>query len=217
MEELGTRLMDSLAASKPPNSTPENQMPQQTFPENEITAKSSLGNSFNVQSHLKSVALAAISVLLERETEEVALSNPMFDAIDKIFIERVYPLLISLFLEASRRDSSSFLRTECSLSEQVAEILIHVFEENRAHLRRILSKMADHGSIPRVSGVDWRINHCNPNELSYFINLETINGENGQRGKLGFVCNVEELQNLVASIKEACTSAERLANGANPS
>ncbi|KAL4193079.1 hypothetical protein AMTRI_Chr06g175120 [Amborella trichopoda] len=77
-----------------------------------------------------------------------------------------------------------------------------------------MSKLAGLDSISRVSSVDWRIDHCNFNELSYFINLETINGE---KAKLGFVCNIEELQDLVASIKEACKSVERLANSANPS
>ena len=167
-------------------------------------------------SNLQALAEAAIQVILQRLTEESALSSPSLDAIQDIhLIKRTYSALVCIYLEAARRDLSSsqfrtYLTTNCGLADSASTPLCDLLSQHKHDLREALSRTANHSYIRRLIGVDWRLDYCvsasedkDMKELLYFVGLKT------SESMVEMACTVEQLQDMVAQLKDACKAAER--------
>eukprot|EP01018_Ginkgo_biloba_P010234 Gb_41094 [translate_table: standard] len=179
--------------------------------------RSSSGNDDN----LRALATAAISVIAEHRTEESALSGAPFDAMDVDFIKRTYSALVCVYLEAAHKDLStqqllSYLRADCGLSDSTSTMLCDLFVDSKQELRKVLSRTANHSYLRQVTGVDWKLDYCvstsedkDAKELLYFLGLKTLDTPTDSNGNIEFVCSVEQLQDLVVRLKDACKSVER--------
>jgi len=179
------------------------------------------GDSSATPQNLVAVARAAISVVLQHQTEEPAFSAPSFHEIPVDLTKQTYSALVCIYLEAARRDLSShqflsYLTQRCALSDPVSSPLGDLFLENKQELRKLLARTANHAPLARLTGVDWRLDYCLSasedkacKELLYFVGLKTLDSTTPSEGNLEFVCTVEQLQDLVGQLKDACKSVER--------
>ncbi|KAG6545268.1 hypothetical protein Mapa_013381 [Marchantia paleacea] len=173
------------------------------------------------ESQVEALGIAALAVILGLEREDTALVCPAFEEMDVDVIKRTYSALVCLFLEAAKNDRSQsevvlFLRSECGFAEARGDLIAHLFTGKKDDLRGLLSQTANHSYLPHLEGVEWRLEYCVPapdnpavRELLYRVCLKTINREDGREDKLEFVASVEELQDLVSRLKDACKSVER--------
>lgn len=188
--------------------------------EDAISALSAIDSSCD-DSHLKALGVAALAVILGLEREDTALVGPAFEEMDVDFIKRTYSALTCVFLEASKSDLSeteilSFLKSECGFSEGKGAIVSRLFAERKDELRGLLSQTATHSYLPQLEGVEWNLEYCVPSpdngavrELLYRVGLKLINREDGLEERIEFMASVEELQELVSTLKDACKSVER--------
>ncbi|GLJ31086.1 hypothetical protein SUGI_0622200 [Cryptomeria japonica] len=170
---------------------------------------------------LEALARAAIAVILEEKSEESALSPSLGG--DIVLIKRSYSALVCIFLEAARTDLSSphflaFLTNDCSLPASTAAPLCDLLAQHKPQLRRALLPTANHTYLKRLTGVEWRLDYCvsasqdkGLKELLYFLGLKTldVHSASPSEGTLEFACTVEQLQDLLAQLKDACKALER--------
>lgn len=178
-------------------------------------------NSSATPENLRAMARAALSVVLQHETEESAFSAPPFHEIPVDLIKQTYSALVCIYLEAARRDLSShqfllYLTQRCALSDPASKPLGDLFMENKQELRKLLCRSAHHSSLARLTGIDWRLDYCVSasedqacKELLYFLGLKILDSTMPSEDNLEFVCTVEQLQDLVGQLKDACKSVER--------
>lgn len=173
---------------------------------------------------LEALARAALSVLLGAEREDTALVDPVLEEMNVDLIKKLYSGFVCLFVEAAKNDLSSkelcaFLRSECGVAQDRGELLSHLFANKKEELRTRLSLTANYSHLPQLSGVDWRLEYRTSSssdeggpvrELVYHLSLKTRErDDDGELRKLDFSCSVEQLQDLVSQLKDACKSVER--------
>ncbi|KAG0581447.1 hypothetical protein KC19_4G252600 [Ceratodon purpureus] len=182
---------------------------------------------------LQAMAAAVASVLMGLQREHAALDGPIFEQLEVDLIKSLYSALACLFVEAAKSDASArslvaFLRGKCGVSEAQAGIVGEVFGDAKERLRKELGRTGDYSSISRVKGVDWRLEYrvgsaeedgeedherVPPRrDLLYHVVLKTAEKADGGEvnGKTAFVCSVEQLQDLVLTLKDACKAVERV-------
>jgi hypothetical protein len=181
-------------------------------------------------SELEALARAVNSVLVDSQREDVALNSPVLEKMDVDLIKTAYSALVCLFVEAAKNNVSEksvvmFLWSECGVPEPQGKLVAEVFESKKEALRRVMSRTGNWSSIPRLVGVDWRLEYRvlssteiqdhPPRELLYHCAMKTaekqmvtLDGETD--GKIDFVCSVEQLQDLVSTLKDACKAVERV-------
>ena len=99
-----------------------------------------------------------------------------------------------------------------------AGYLIGIVNRERDTIRELLLKTTFH--FQKVLDVQWRVDHSvrtkyqdQIGEPSFLISIITAGGEgapDGQRQEVKFACSKEELQDLVAKLKDACTQVDRI-------
>lgn len=181
-------------------------------------------------SELQALAQAVNSVLVDSQREDVALNSPVLEKMDVDLIKMAYSALVCLFVEAAKNNVSeksvvTFLWSECGVPEPRGKLVAEIFESKKEALRRVMSRTGNWSSIPRLVGVDWRLEYRvlsstefqdhPPRELLYHCAMKTagkqtvtLDGETD--GKIDFVCSVEQLQDLVSTLKDACKAVERV-------
>lgn len=166
----------------------------------------------------RALAEAVVSVLVSEQREDAALDAPVFEALEVDLIKRLYSALACLFVEAAKSDASvklvaAFLCGQCGLTEARAEVVAVVFGNGKDRLRAELTRTGDYSSISRLTAVDWRLQHRvgkeGERDLLYHVVLKTGEPSGHASGKSAFVCSVEQLQDLVATLKDACKAVER--------
>lgn len=167
---------------------------------------------------VEALASAVVAVLSSTQREDEVLDVPVLEALEVDLIKRLYSALACLFAEASKLDASAitlttFLSGKCGVPEAQAEVAARVFATGKEQLRAELARTANFSSIDRLSGVDWRLQHRvsddGTRDLVYHVELKT-SGE-----PVTFMCTVEQLQDLVYSLKDACKAVERSAHQAD--
>lgn len=161
---------------------------------------------------VEAVAKAVVAVLLSVQREDAALGLPVLDALEVDLIKRLYSALACLFVEAAKSNVSAkavaaFLCGTCGVAEAQAQVVAGVFGNGKEQLRAELARTGGHySSIARLTGVDWRLQYrvaSHNRDLLYHVVLKTTSGNNT------FVCSVEQLHDLVSSLKDACKAVER--------
>ncbi|XP_024370384.1 uncharacterized protein [Physcomitrium patens] len=184
---------------------------------------------------IEAFAGAAQSVLLSLQREDAALDGPIFEQIEVDLIKKLYSALACLFVEAAKSNASEgslvkFLSGRSGVSESQAEIVARIFVDGKERLRKDLSRTGDFSSISRLKGVDWRLEyrvasgdegeeqgtgpHRAPprRDLLYHVVLKTGEKVEGgeANGQAAFACSVEQLQDMVSTLKDACKAVERI-------
>lgn len=184
---------------------------------------------------VQALAGAVASVLTGAQREDTALDAPVFEQLDVDLIKALYSALACLFAEAARNDTPArsvveFLLGKCGVAEPQAGIVAEVYADAKERLRKELGRTGGHSSIARLRGVDWRLEyrivssedgdrHEEDREpvpprrdLLYHVVMKTADkAEDGEvNGKTAFVCSVEQLQDLVSTLKDACRAVERV-------
>lgn len=193
--------------------------------EDAVNALSLLISNANA-SQVGALATAVLSVLLHQHSEEDALSDPaLYEELHVDFIKRTYSALVCVFLEAAKNDLSSsdlsaFLTTDCGLLHHQhhasVDALCSAFHEHKGDLRRSLSVTANHTYLPHLLGVDWSLQYCVSSsqdravrEFLYHVRFKTLDPSTGKEDRMEVVCSVDELQDLVSHLRDACKCAER--------
>lgn len=169
---------------------------------------------------IQALAGAVVSVLLSLQREDAALDAPVFEQLEVDVIKQLYSALACLFVEAAKNDASTkslvvFLCGKCGVSEPQAEVVAGVFGNGKERLRAELGRTGDYSSIAHLKGVDWRLQYRvaeredeAQRDLLYHVVLKTDEGGESN-AKTAFVCSVEQLQDLVSTLKDACKAVER--------
>ena len=182
---------------------------------------------------VQALAGAVASVVVGLQREDAALDVPIFEQLEVDLIKTLYSALTCLFVEAAKNDASvrsvgAFLRGRCGVPEAQAGVVAEVFGNAKERLRKELGRTGDYSSLSRLKGVDWRLeyrvasveeggedDHERPpprRDLLYHVVLKTAEKADGGEvdGKTAFVCSVEQLQDLVLTLKDACKAVERV-------
>merc|ERR1712136_318509 len=123
--------------------------------------------------------------------------------------------LATLLLEAAKRDASGrdvLDLLENLVDEPRAERLVKKYEDSKARLRLMLGSIGS--CFTQINDVHWTLDYvvkgsyqeCH-GEPRFTIGLTGLMGE-----EIKFICNSEELQDLVSKLKNACRSLEKFAS-----
>jgi polycomb group RING finger protein 4 len=149
---------------------------------------------------------------IDSESLEKALAAMKTDALKT---KQLYTALLNLAYEAARHDAklqeiSSLV--DDRLSSDRLEVFVGLFE---AHKAKIRSQLARSGmSFPNIVDIDWRLDYyIQNNQLEqirtpvYFITLTTQKADT-TRSTVEFTASLEQLQDLLAHVKNACNAAK---------
>jgi len=124
----------------------------------------------------------------------------------------------SLLLEASKHDADttalSHILEECKfLPDRISQITT-VYEKSKPLIRSMLSQIGT--TPPHIVDVSWRLDYSmKSNVISrgsqpvYLINLKTQQADDSKDIQLS--CSLDQLQDLVGKLRDACKSLERTA------
>eukprot|EP01113_Clastostelium_recurvatum_P022482 TRINITY_DN2684_c0_g1_i1.p1 TRINITY_DN2684_c0_g1~~TRINITY_DN2684_c0_g1_i1.p1 ORF type:complete len:196 (+),score=43.04 TRINITY_DN2684_c0_g1_i1:17-604(+) len=167
----------------------------------------------------KSLTDFSFGVLMRQKTEADMLSSLGDKSVDPIAVKQGFSALISFILEASKLNSDASVLSSVLEEHRVSSSRITYLSERyaalRGPLRKLLSAISFH--FPSIVDVDWRLDYfIKANSIEkinvpvYRIALKTEEGE-GQTGTVEFACSMEQLQDLVAKLKDAVKQIERSA------
>lgn len=134
-----------------------------------------------------------------------------------------YAILTLLFLAIKYDLDNQNLRALLEshrISDLAIEELVNVYEKNKASLR--IKNLTTGLDLPHITNVEWKLTcdikssqlDSNDGALNFRINLGRFKEITGERESIAeFVCNVEELQLLIARLKEIERHCEKVANG----
>ncbi|XP_011606090.1 COMM domain-containing protein 3 isoform X1 [Takifugu rubripes] len=159
---------------------------------------------------------ASFRSLLSSHGDSSVLDQPELKQVDQIQVKQSHAAATTFILEAVRhcadRSTISSCLEELSFSTERIEIINSTYQTHKKDLEHLLMSI---GSCPpRVNDVSWRLQHHiknahldRVNEPFYTISLKTEN--QGSLEDINFTCTVEQLQDLLAKLKDAAKSVER--------
>lgn len=100
---------------------------------------------------------------------------------------------------------ASFLETEHGLNPGAASAIAGTAEKHRKRISADLAELSTATSLPRLRSVEWRLDVRTDRakraaEPHFHVDLKP---------GASFACNLEEMQDLVATLKDACLSMKR--------
>jgi len=124
----------------------------------------------------------------------------------------------SLLLEASKHDTDvtalGHILEECKLLPDRISHITSIYEKNRPLIRSMLSQIGT--NPPHIVDVSWRLDYYMKSNLVsrgsqpvYLINLKTEQA--GSTKDIQLACSLDQLQDLVGKLRDACKSLERTA------
>lgn len=104
---------------------------------------------------------------------------------------------------------------ECQFSSARSQAFLTAFLQRKPALRTLLSKTAF--SFAHIVDVSWRVDYYIKSNLQekigapvYFISLKLLPPDQDEIQTLQFTASLQELQDLVSKLQEACKQVERL-------
>lgn len=170
----------------------------------------------------QAAALARVTVedVLVRGGDATALlaGEASLRGLDARTVKHAHAAVATLFLEAARQHYDDELMGSLlaeHFAPREATVLGDLFRSRRDELRALLRATAFH--LPHVVDVEWRMDFQlrsaaleRIDQCHWLVTLRTL--ENGGRpADVRFACNREELQDLLAKLRDAVAAAERLA------
>jgi len=163
---------------------------------------------------LAQAAIRAASLSINSDEEARLLDE--CKSTDKLTVKNLYSALVNLALEAAKMnalegDLAGIL--DRRLSKEFQQIFLKHFEANVEAIRAQLARISSSG-LSRVVEIDWRLDYYVQNNILehirrpvYFISLTTQEPD-GSLKKVEFQASLEELQDLLGSLKDAANAVK---------
>ncbi|XP_032222436.2 COMM domain-containing protein 3 [Nematostella vectensis] len=167
------------------------------------------------------LVMSACDILLKRKDEDVLHDNDELSSVDAAVLKQSYAGIVTLALEAAKTNSDtpqiSSLLEDCKWGSERINYFTSLYEEIKPELEAELSSIGS--SFPHIVDVDWRLdyyiknNHMEKvNQPTYLITLKTEETNKSKGKDIQFSCSMEQLQDLVGKLRDACKTMERVAN-----
>lgn len=168
----------------------------------------------------RNLVQVTVEILLKKKSEESLKSDEDISSVDAAALKQAYAGLVTLILEAVKMDcdssSISSMLEDCKWSSDRIEYFTKHFLECKPELEALLARTGS--SFPHVVDVDWRLDYYiknnqmeKVNKPTYLITLKTEEAGKSEGKDVQFSCSMEQLQDLVGKLKDACKSIERAA------
>ncbi|CAH3179011.1 unnamed protein product [Porites lobata] len=160
-----------------------------------------------------------MDILLMKKNEESLKSDEDVASVDAAALKQAYAGLVTLILEAVKMDCDSpsiiaSLLEDCKWGSDRIDYFSKHFLECKPELEALLAGTGS--SFPHIVDVDWRLDYYiknnqmdKVNKPTYLITLKTEEAGKSQGKDVQFSCSMEQLQDLVGKLKDACKSIER--------
>ena len=171
------------------------------------------------------VASALISATLDVACGKTApaaiLATKALAGVDKLILKQAHAAVAAALLAAAKDDAdaetveANFVdaRVPAAIAKSAGELYAAAKDRLRTELLAHVSSVRR----PRIVDVEWRLDYYlksnaveRVNIPVYFVKLITVDGD-GKQGKVEFTCSIEELQDLIASLRDATKQTERTA------
>ncbi|XP_038126416.1 COMM domain-containing protein 3 [Cyprinodon tularosa] len=154
--------------------------------------------------------------LLASRADPAILDQPELKHIDRIQVKQIHAALATFILEAVKhnadKSSISSCLEELTFSPERLELFFTTHQKHKKEVESLLSSIGRR--LPHVHDVSWRLQYQMKNgqldkinEPFYLISLNTEN--EGSPEDVNFTCTTEQLQDLVAKLKDAAKSVEK--------
>ena len=166
----------------------------------------------------KKLVEIAFDIILEKKDETSFEASNTLDSVNPGTLKEAYYGLVTLVIEAVKTDSSitdiSTYLEECKWDSDRIEFFNKVFSGARPHIQALLSSTRT--VFPHIVDVDWRLDYYVKNKYldkvnnpTYLISLKTEESSKNGYSDVQFSCSMEQLQDLVGKLKDACKSLEK--------
>ncbi|XP_006817084.1 COMM domain-containing protein 3-like [Saccoglossus kowalevskii] len=156
--------------------------------------------------------------LLKDSTDTSVLDDEGLSNVDRAVLKLCFASLVTLVLEAAKHDSDastiSTILEDCKFTADRIDILNKIFISKKPEIQALLSNIGH--TPPHIVDVDWRLdfylknNHVDKvNEPVYMVTLKTEEGGQEETKDVQFACSMEQLQDLVGKLKDACKNLEK--------
>jgi len=159
----------------------------------------------------------ATTAILLHDLPPTDFSQTVGSGSDPIIIKQGHAAITALFLEGAKLNADpsvlSGVLEEHKIVQARQEHLIAKYTEAKPQLRKLLSQTLFHP--PKIVDVDWRLDYfLKANSVEkiniplYRIVLQTTN-KDGVTAPVEFACTLEQLQDLVAKLRDATKQIDR--------
>jgi len=164
---------------------------------------------------------ATIDVICGKTAPMAILATSALSSVDKLILKQAHAAVAAALLAAAKEDAdaetveSTFVdaRVPAGIAKSAADLYSAAKDRLRTELLAHVSSVRR----PRIVDVEWRLDYyLKSNSVErinvpvYFVKLITVDSE-GKPGKVEFTCSIEELQDLIASLRDATKQTERTA------
>ncbi|MED6251442.1 hypothetical protein ATANTOWER_030851 [Ataeniobius toweri] len=154
--------------------------------------------------------------LLSSRADPTVLDQAELKHIDRIQLKQIHAAVTTFILEAVKHNADKSTISSCleelTFSTERTEIFFSTYQKHKKDVERLLSSIGRHPA--QVNDVSWRLQYHmkngqldKTNEPFYLISLNTEN--EGSSEDINFTCTTEQLQDLVAKLKDAAKSVEK--------
>lgn len=168
----------------------------------------------------RSLVQLTLDILLKKKSDDCLANDEDIISVDNASLKQGYAGLVSLILEAVKMDSDlstiSSMLEDCKWATDRIEYFFKCFQDCKPEMEALLSRTGS--SFPHIVDVDWRLDYYiknnqmeKVNKPMYLITLKTEESGKAQGKDVQFSCSMEQLQDLVGKLKDACKSIERAA------
>lgn len=162
-----------------------------------------------------------MDILLKRKSEDGLKNDEDIASVEAATLKQAYAGLVTMILEAVKVDcdssSISSVLEDCKWGSDRIEYFTKHFLDCKPDLEALLARTGS--SFPHVVDVDWRLDYYiknnqmdKVNKPTYLITLKTEEPGKKQGKDVQFSCSMEQLQDLVGKLKDACKSIEKTAS-----
>uniref|UniRef100_A0A147B4F8 COMM domain-containing protein 3 n=1 Tax=Fundulus heteroclitus TaxID=8078 RepID=A0A147B4F8_FUNHE len=154
--------------------------------------------------------------LLSSRADPTILDQPELKHMDRIHLKQIHAAVTTFILEAVKHNADQSTISSCleelTFSTERVEIFFNTHQKHKKDIERLLSSIGRRS--PHINDVSWRLEYHMKNghldkinEPFYLISLNTEN--EGSSEDINFTCTTEQLQDLVAKLKDAAKSVEK--------
>lgn len=173
----------------------------------------------NAYSELLTIAFGVIT----STTDEKAIADSkILSALDALVLKQAYATVVSLTFEIGKLDMFEGIQeylVEQGFSEQRASLFVSLYTKSLRPLRNVLGSVGF--NFDHIVDVAWRVDFLVKSDMVERVNVPTFfikfktkglseNSEGIQSKNVEFTATLEQMQFLVAKLKDATASMERL-------
>jgi len=171
----------------------------------------------------KKVLSTAFQAVVRNESsqlqeEEKLMGSAEAAQVSQLEVKQSFAAVISCLLEAAKHDVSTEelapILDENKVPDDKSKLFLSAYSQMKPEVRAVLARTSF--SFPRIVGVDWRLDLFVKSDMLdqvktplYFLTLKTRQND-GSIKDVQFTCNLQELQDLLAKLKDSAKQVERL-------